>query len=136
LYIHKAPEDSAMLTLTFTGFKAVSMTEEVSRLSNLLVGKGLVVDSWVPKYPTVALCVLDETARKKIVVKSHGFDALITLSCDAGTKSVQSILPGKRVIGAMNAKGIITAALKTKMRFAKLSIDKSTVDIIRFTTGP
>jgi hypothetical protein len=136
LYLQNASEDTAMFTLTPTGYKAVSMIDEVGRLKQLLYGKGLDVDSWVAKYPTVALCVLDEHARKKIVVKCQGFDTIVTLSCDAGTKSVQSVLPGKRVIGAMQAKGILTAKLKSKMRFAKLSIDKSTVDILRFSLDP
>ncbi len=133
LYLQKALEDSAMFTLTPTGYKAVSMIDEVGRLKQLFGGKGMAVDYWVAKYPTVALCVLDEHARKKIAIKCQGFDTLVTLSCDAGTKSVQSVLPGKRVIGAMQAKGILTAKLKSKMRFAKLSIDKSTVEILRFT---
>ena len=69
LNIQKAAEDSAMLTLTPTGFKAVSMTKEVDRLSHLIADKKLDVDSWVPKYPTVALCFLDERTRKKLLKK-------------------------------------------------------------------
>ena len=69
LYIQKAVEGSPMLTLTPTGFKAVSMREEVNRLSPFLASKGLDVDSWFGKYPTVALCVLDKSVRKKILKK-------------------------------------------------------------------
>ena len=133
LYIQKAAEGSAMLTLTPTGFRAVSMSEEVDRLSHLVADKGLAVDSWVGKYPTVALCLLDERARKKLARKCEDFETVITLCCDAGLKSVEGTLSGKRVIAAMNARGLTTAVSKSKMGFAKLYIDKSTVDIMRFT---
>ena len=133
LYIEKAPEGSPMLTITPTGYKAVSMREEVNRLSTFLAGKGLDVSSWVGQYPIVALCVLDKSVRKKISKKCQDFEAVITLCCDAGKKSVEGILPGKMVIAGMNAKGILNAMLKSKMRFFKLYIDKSTVNITRFT---
>ena len=103
LYIQKAAEDSPVLTLTPTGFKAVSMREEVDRLTQLLNGKGLDVDSWVGKYPIVALCVPDERNRKKILKKCKDFETVITLCCDAGKKSVEGMLPGKRIIAGTTA---------------------------------
>jgi hypothetical protein len=133
LYINKASENSDMLVLTPTGFKAVSMVEEIDRLKDLLTRKGNVVDSWVGKYPLIVLCVLDKNARKDIAIKTQGFDRVVVLSCDAGKMSVQKILPDKKVIGAMKAKGIITAEIKSKMKFAKLFIDKDSVDIMPFT---
>ena len=122
-----------MLTLTPTGYKAISMREEVDRLTHLCGGKELEVDSWVGKYPTVALCVLDESTRKKILKKCQKFETVITLCCDAGKKSVEGILPGKTVIAGMTAKGIVNAMSKSKMGFFKLYIDKSMVNITRFT---
>jgi len=133
LYIQKAAQDSPVLALTPTGFKAVSMREEVDRLTQLLNGKGLDVNSWVGKYPIVALCVPDERNRKKIIKKCQDFETIITLCCDAGKKSVEGLLPGKRIIAGMSARGLVNALLKTKMVFAKLYIDKSTVNITRFT---
>ena len=132
LYIQKAAENTAMLTLTPTGYKAVSMEEEVDRLTHVLADKGLDVDSWLGKYPTIALCLLDESTRKKLSEKSQDFETVITLCCDAGTNSVKGILSGKRVIAAMNARGITTAVTKSKMMFTKLYVDKSTVDVMRF----
>jgi hypothetical protein len=133
LYIQKAAEGSPMLAITPTGFRAVSMTEEVDRLAHLLADKELDVDSWVGKYPIVALCFLDERTRKKLSKKCEDFETVVTLCCDAGTKSVEGTLSGKRVIAAMSAKGLTTAVSKSKMGFAKLYVDKSTVDIMRFT---
>ena len=133
LYIQKAAEGSPMLKPAPTGFKAVSILEEVDRLKHLFEGKELEVDSWVGRYPTVALCVLDESTRKKIIKKCQNFEAVIILSCDAGKKSVENTLPGKKVIAGMSAKGMVNAILKSKMKFFKLHIDISTVNITRFT---
>ena len=133
LYVQKADEDSDMLRLTPTGFKAVSMIGELKRLTNLLNDKCINVDSWVGKYPTITLCLLDEHSRKNILKKCRDFNTIITLCCDAGTKSVERILRGKRVFAGMNAKGLAIAPLKSKLRFAKLYVDKSKVDIKQFT---
>ncbi len=133
LYIKKADEGTPVMTITPTGFKAVSMTEEVDRLSNLFASKGLDVDSWVGKYPLVTLCLVDEGIRNKILEKCQNFETVVILSCDAGTKSVEGILTGKRVIPGMNASGIVTAISRRKMGYAKLFVDKSTVDILPFT---
>ena len=133
LYIQKPTEGSAMMTLTPMGFRAVYVEEEVNRLAHLLADKELDVDSWVVKYPTVALCILDERTRNKISKKGRDFDTVITVCCDAGTKSVGNILTGKRVIPAMKAGGIATAKSMRTMGFAKFYIDRSSVDIMRFT---
>jgi len=58
------------------------------------------------------------------------------LSCDAGKKSVESTLTGKRIIIAMNDRGIMNAVTKVKEQNdipQTLYIDKSTVNITRFT---
>jgi hypothetical protein len=133
LYIQKDTEDLPVLAITPTGFKAISMKEEVDRLTQLLTSNGLEVNSWVGKYPIVALCVPDVRNRKKIFKKCQDFETVITLCCEAGKKSIESMLPEKRIIAGMNARGIVNALLKSKIVFAKLYIDKSTVNITRFT---
>lgn len=133
LYIQKATQNTPVLTLTPTGFKAISMRDEVNRLTQFLKGKGLDVASWVGKYPVIALCVPDERNRKKIIKKCKDFEKIITLCCEAGKKPVESILHGKKVIAGMNAIGIVNASLKSKIVYAKLYIDKNTVHISRFT---
>jgi hypothetical protein len=133
IYIQKADQDSDMLRLTPTGYKAVSMVGELKRLKDLLTNKSIDVDSWVGKYPTITLCLLDEHSRNIISKKCQDYKTIITLSCDAGKKSVEGILSGKRVIAGMKARGLAITALRSKMRFAKFYIDKSKVDIKRFT---
>ena len=133
LNIQKAPDRSPVLTLTPTGFKAVSMREEVGRLTHLLNRKGLDVDSWVGKYPIVALCIPDDRNRRKILRKCRDFATVITLCCNAGKKSVEGMLPGRRVIAGMNARGIVNGLLKSKMAYTKLYIEKKSVNITPFT---
>ena len=109
------------------------MNIEADRLTQLLSDRGLKVNSWVGKYPIVALCVMDKRARKSISKKCQDFDTVITLCCEAGKKSIEGILPGKRVIAGMEAKGIVNAVLKSKLAFARIYIDKNTVNTSRFT---
>jgi hypothetical protein len=132
LNIQQAPDHLPVLTLTPTGFNAVSMRKEVGRLTGLLNRKGLDVDSWVGKYPIVALCVPDDRNRRKIIRKCRDFSTVITLCCDAGKKSVESMLPEKRVIAGMNARGIVNGLLKSKMAYTRLYIEKESVDITPF----
>lgn len=132
LNIQKGAEGSPMLALTPTGYKAVSMDGEVDRLTRLFAGNGADVDSWVGKYPVVALCVLDESTREKIQKRCRGFDTVVVLSCDAGKMSIEGILPDSKTIAGMNAKGIAYATIERKMKFLKYSIDQDSVKIKRF----
>lgn len=132
LNIQKAPDHLPVLTLTPTGFNAVSLRKEVERLTHLLSRKGLNVDSWVGKYPVVALCVPDGRNRRKIMGKCRDFETVITLCCDAGKKSVQSMLPDKKVIAGMNAKGIVNGFLKSKMAYTRLFVEKRSVNVTPF----
>ena len=133
LYIQNSAEDSATFVLTPTGYKAVSMNEEVERLTQLFVNRGLDVGSWVGKYPLVGLCILDESARKDVRKRCQDFDTVITLCCEAGKTSIEGLLPGKKTVSGMNAKGIVNAKIKSKMKFIKYYIDKDSVNFTRFT---
>jgi len=135
VYLQNAPEGSAMMTLTPTGFHPVAMKNAMDRLERLLSGKGLQVESWLGKYPTGLLCVPDKRGRSKIIKNCQGYDTIITLCCDGGTRSMQNILKGKKIIPAMQASGLITAVMKNNMFFTKLFIDKDSVDIVKFTVA-
>lgn len=118
-----------MYKFTVTGIKAVCTTDEIHRMAHLLAQEGLHVDSWLPSFPT-GLCALDEGARKKLSNRCRDIDTIITLSCETGTKNVEDILGAKKVVGAMNARGLVTAVLKRKM--GKVFLDKQTVHIKKF----
>lgn len=133
LYLQNAPKGSAMMTLTPTGFHPVAMKNAMDNLERLLSEKGWRVESWLGKYPTGLLCVPDKRGRSKIIKNCQGYDTIVTLCCDGGTRSIQNILNGKKVIPAMQASGLITAIMKNNMLFTKLFIDKESVDIVNFT---
>ena len=133
LYLKNDPEGSAMLTISPTGFTAVSMKSEMERLQQLLSLKGLNVDTLMGKYPTGILCVPDKRGKNKIIKNCQGYDAIVTLCCDGGTKSVSKILKGKKIIPAMKAAGIVSALMKTNLLFTKLSIEKGSVEIVKFS---
>jgi len=133
LYIQNSAEDSATFVLTPTGYKAISMNEEVERLKQLFVKRGSDVGSWVGKYPLVGLCILDESAREDVRKRCQDFDTVITLCCEAGKTSIEGLLPEKKTVAGMNAKGIVNAKIKSKMKFFKYSIDKDSVNLTRFT---
>jgi hypothetical protein len=133
LHIDKAADGCPVMTITPSGYKAVSMAEEVERLEGLLVKKGSNVASWVGKYPLVALCIADDGVRKKISKKCGDFDSVVTLSCDAGQKNVENILPEKKVVPAMKAKGIVNAETRKNMTMSKFFLEKDTVNLTRFS---
>ena len=133
LYLKNDPEGSAMLTISPTGFTAVSMKSEMDRLQRLLSLKGLNVDTFGGKYPLGILCVPDKRGKHKIINNCQGYDAIVTLCCDGGTKSISKILKGKKIVPAMKGAGILSALMKTNLIFTKLSIEKGSVDIVKFT---
>jgi hypothetical protein len=132
LYLRNAPAGSAMMTLSPAGFNAVPMQNEIDRLKRLLSGKGLKVGSLLGKYPTGVLCIPDKRCRDKIIKNCREYDTIITFSCDGGIKSVSKIMKGKKIIRGMKAVGIMSAFMRTDRLFTKLSIDKDSVEIVKF----
>jgi len=133
VYLQNAPDGSAMMTLTATGFHPVAMKDAMDRLVRLLSDKGLRVASYLGKYPTGLLCVPDNRGRAKLMKKCRGCDTVITLCCDGGTRSMENLLKGKKIIPAMKAGGLITATMKSNRLFTKFFIEKDSVDIVKFT---
>jgi len=124
--IHK---ELPMYKFTLTGVKALCTADEMHRMARLLAQEGLQVDSWLPSFPT-GLCTLAEGARNKLSNKCRDIDTIITLSCETGTKNVEDISGSKKVLGAMNARGLVTAVVKRKM--GKVFLDKQKVYIKKF----
>jgi hypothetical protein len=94
------------------------------------------VGSWVGKYPLVGLCILDESARENVRKKCQDFDTVITLCCEAGKTSIEGLLPEKNTISGMNAKGIVNAKIKSRMKFLSYYIDRDSVNFTKFTLDP
>ena len=128
-----APAGLPALALTPTGFRAVSMEAESARLKHRLNQEGIEVNSWIGKYPVVALCVLDDRNQRKILDKCRGFTTVITLCCEAGRKSIESMMPDCRIISGMDARGIVNARVKSRMLSTRLYVEKKSVTITPFT---
>ena len=126
----KRPDDRPVVKLTATGLKAVCMSDELLRLSGLLEKRGASVGSWLPNLPG-GLCALDEGARKKLFRQGRDSEAIVTLSCETGKRNVESILPERKVVAAMNARGLLRVV--TRRRLGQVLLDKTTVDILEFT---
>ena len=116
-----------------TGIKAVSVLSEMLRLCGLLERRGASVHSWLPNLPG-GLCALTEGARKKIFEQGRDRQTVVTLSCETGKRNVESILPDRQVVAAINARGLLRVV--TRKRFGQVLIDKRTVDILEFTFDP
>lgn len=125
--IHK---ELPIAKFTPTGIKAVCMKDEIDRISRLFAEKGLLVNSWLPNLPT-GMCILDEKARRKLPNICQEIDTIVTLCCETGKKNVEDIVKGKKVIGGMSAKGLLSAVTKRKM--VKIFVDKDTISIKRFS---
>jgi hypothetical protein len=122
-------DDRPVVRLTPTGIKAVCMRDEMLRLDLLLQRRGASVDSWLPNLPG-GLCALDEGARRKLFEQGRDSETVVTLSCETGKRNVESILPDRPVVAAMNAKGLLRVV--TRRRFGQVRVDKKTVDILEF----
>ena len=132
LNYHKGPKGSPIYQLKATGMKALSTSREVKRLASFLTDQGLDVGSWVPGYPGTTLCVLENGAGNKLADKSKDFDVIIAVSCESGAENIHKLMPGKRVINTMKARGLMKGTLTTKMKIAKVYLDKDSVQIKRF----
>jgi len=122
-------KDLPLYEFTSAGLRAVGTGDEIQRLVELFAQRGLDVDSWLPGIPA-SLCMLDEKARNDLFDKCEHIDTVVTLCCETGTKNVGDIARGKRVVGGMNARGLLAGV--TKAQTGKMVFDKRTLYIKRF----
>lgn len=127
-YMHREKE-RPIIKFTLKGIKSVCTQDEIERISNLLMEKGVNAVSWLPNYPN-ALCVLDEGTRKKLLNKGQDVDTILAMCCESGQKNVANIFPDKEIIGAMNAEGLLKGV--TRKKLGKFFIDEQTIDILRY----
>jgi hypothetical protein len=127
-YMHRE-KDKPIIKFTLKGIKSVCVQDEIDRISNLLMEKGLNVVSWLPNYPN-AMCLLDEGTRKKLLNKGQDVDTILAMCCESGQKNVAKIFPDKELVGAMNAKGLLRG--ETRKKLGKFFIDEQTIDILSY----
>jgi hypothetical protein len=120
---------SPIAAVTMTGVQAVGTKSETDRLIQLLTGKGLDVESWILKIPEL-LCEIDRDGLRKASRKYQDMDAIIALGCEVGRDNISDSFKGAKIIGAMNAKGLISFPAIRKLN--KFSADKGNVKIHTF----
>ena len=113
-----------------TGVKALSLSAEMDRIAELLRRKGMSVDSWIPSGIPASCCALNDSSRKKLFDRAQDRDVVAVFSCESGKKSLENILPSKRVVGAMHAKGLLRVVTRRERR--EIFVDKDTAEVMDF----
>ncbi|MCR6545987.1 hypothetical protein [Dehalobacterium formicoaceticum] len=91
-------------------FKPLAMNKEMDHLSNILQNEYHVTDSTV----IMGLCKYTKKKEKSIQEVSNGADTVIVMSCPAGLKTVEAVLPDKKIIHGMKLKGFKSVEFKLK----------------------
>ncbi len=112
------------------GLMATGTNHEMDRISGILSRKGVRVRSIPTVNPAALCCGLDETLRRYIARKSRGVDKVVAVCCEAGQRNIAGNVHGKKVVGTLNAKGLIR--MKTYRKGGKVLIDGRSVSIERF----
>jgi hypothetical protein len=119
------------MKLGLAGPKALLLGREIDRTAELLRAKGRSVASDILSGIPASFCAMSESNREKLLDQARDRDLVVVFSCESGKKSVESILQDKRVVGAMNAKGLLRVV--TRRRRREIFVDKSTAEVIDFT---
>jgi hypothetical protein len=112
------------------GIRAISTSHEIDRISGILSGKGVRVESIPSVIPLPLCCGLDQMLCRYLAGKSQGVDKVVALCCEAGQGNIADNVPGKEVVGTLNAKGLIR--MSTYRKGGKVFIDHQSVSIKRF----
>lgn len=112
------------------GIKPLLLVAEMSRTAELLRDKGVSADSWTLPGMPPTFCAISDPNRKKLFDKAQDRDAVVVFSCESGHRCVENILPNKRVVGAMHAKGLLRVVTRRKGRM--VFADKESAEIIKF----
>ena len=123
-------EDAPFMKIGVMGVKALSLSAEMNRTAELLRQKGMSVDSWIPSGIPASCCALNDSSRKKLFDRAQDRDVVAVFSCESGKKSLENILPNKRVVGAMHAKGLLRVVTRRKRR--EIFVDKDTAEVMDF----
>jgi hypothetical protein len=125
-HLHRK-ENGPILRITLKGIQAQGCKKETQRLADILDANGKNVENCCLNYPN-AVCVLNEKRRKQIQEKAKGKDTVISMCCESGQMNLVGILPKHKVIGGMNAKGILRGTMQKG--FGKFFIDHDSVEVI------
>jgi hypothetical protein len=122
--------DGPILKLGLTSAKALLLSTEIDRTAELLEEKGASVDSWILSGIPASFCAMSEPNREKLLDRARDRDVVVAFSCESGKRSVESILPNTKVVGAMHAKGLLRVT--TRRRLREIFVDPGTAEIMNF----
>ena len=123
--------DGPVSKMGMKGIKPLLLDKEMKKTAELLRGKGVATDSWTLPGMPASFCAISDPTRKKLFDKAQDRDAVVVFSCESGKKCVEGIVPNKRVVAAMNAKGLLRVVTRRKGR--TVFVDKESAEIIKFT---
>jgi len=112
------------------GLMAIGTNHEMDRISGILSRKGVCVRSIPSINPAALCCGLDGTSRRYLAWKSRDVDKVVAVCCEAGQRNIAGNVHGKKVVGTLNARGLIR--MKTYRSGGKVLIDGQSVSITRF----
>jgi len=112
------------------GIKPLLLGAEMNRTAELLREKGVSADSWTLPGMPPSFCAIRDRTRKKLFEKAQDGDAVVVYSCESGHKCVEDIVPNKRVVAAMHAKGLLRVVTRRKRR--TVFVDRDSAEIIEF----
>ena len=130
LAVHQQ-EDGPVMKLGLTGGKPLLLGTEMNRTAELLKEKGVSVDSWILSGIPTSFCAISKPSQEKLFDQARDRDAVVVFSCESGKKRVESILPKKKVVCAMHAKGLLRVVTRRKRR--EIFVDADTAEIMNFT---
>ena len=111
--------------------KPLLLSEAMNRTAELLTDKGVAADCWtLPGLPAVSFCSITDSARRKLAERARDRDTVVVFSCESGHTCVESTVPDKRVVPAMNAKGLLR--LVTRRKGWTVYAERDSAAIIKF----
>ena len=122
--------DGPVSKMGMKGIKPLLLDKEMMRTAELLRGKGVATDSWTLPGMPASFCSITDPTRRKLFDKAQDRDAVVVFSCESGHKCVADIVPDKKVVAAMNAKGLLRVVTRRKGR--TVFVDKDSAKIIKF----
>ncbi len=104
-------ENHPIIKFTLKGIQATCSKSAADQLSDTLSKNGKESDTLVFNYPN-AVCMLSEKDRMRLTNIGNSKDTIIAMCCESGQKNLANIFPNHKIIGGMNAKGILKGKLR------------------------
>ena len=124
---------SPTAAVTITGIQSISVKNEIDRLTQLLIRKSVLVESWITKIPE-HLCEINRDCLRKVSKQYQCIDAIIVLGCKAGKENIEDSFRDVKTICGLKARGLISFPLVRKLN--KFFPDRTNVSIHPFQFLP